>query len=80
MNDIIIITQIFNMHKMSRIRLNANYKTQTMNLRHGYNICSYNTIIRVPSRMRKYAYIDLQYKEFEFLGMTVVMNICEKWD
>ena len=36
--------------------------------------------IRVPSRMRIYAYIDLQYKEFEFVGMTVGMNICENWD
>ena len=30
--------------------------------------------------MRKYAYIDLQYKEFEFLCMTVVMNIGENLD
>ena len=41
MNDdiiIIIITQIFNVHKMSLRRLNTNYKTLKMNLRHGYNI------------------------------------------
>ena len=39
---IIIITQIFNVHKMSLIRLNTNYETLNINLRHEYNICSYN--------------------------------------
>ena len=30
--------------------------------------------------MRIYAYNDLQYKEFEFIGKTVGMNICENWE
>ena len=61
-SDIIIITQIFNVHKMSLTRLNTNYETLKMNLWHGYNICSTIQRIRVPSRMQKYAYADLQYK------------------
>ena len=36
--------------------------------------------IRVPPRMRIYVYNVLQYKAFEFIGMTVEMNSCENWD
>ena len=79
-DDIIIITQVFNVHKMSLIRLNTNHKTLKMNLRHGYNICSYDTKNLISIKNAHIMVLTWNYniKSFSTITNGIRYDCCDK--